>query len=148
MSETTELTRTGAGGDGAIIRADKRGRARYDAAFRRRVVEAYARSGMSAMAFASHCGVKYPTLSAWVRKEQAAYQAHGTAGSPPSQGGTESRFLVAEVSAAQVPERGRVAALELEVAPGMVARAVDNEGVALLAALVRQLCQQGGGRSC
>jgi len=32
------------------------------------VVAAYQQSGMSAAAFATHCGVKYPTLASWVAK--------------------------------------------------------------------------------
>lgn len=128
---------------GALIRTDSRGRARYDAAFRRRVVEAYEASGMSAMAFARHCGLKYPTLAAWVRKarlqdEQAA--ARRECGTP--------RFVVAEVGAGNRAAGGRGGSLELEVAPGMVARASDHESVTLLAELVRQLGLQGGGASC
>lgn len=127
--------------DGAMIRTDTRGRARYDAAFRQRVVEAYGSSGMTAMAFARHCGVKYPTLSAWVRKarrgngEGAAKQAH-----------CEPRFVVAELGTAVGAGVGqeRSGVLELEVANGMVVRASDGGGVALLAELVRQLGREGG----
>jgi transposase-like protein len=145
MSATTEI-QTGADESGAIIRADTRGRARYDAAFRQRVLHAYVGSGMSAMAFARHCGVKYPTLAAWVRK------ARPSPPPPPAavreQDTTKPRFLVAEVAAAGSAVRDRAGRLELEVAPGMVARVDDVTGVALLADLVRNLRQLGGASSC
>ena len=124
---------------GAMIRTDTQGRARYDAAFRRRVVDAFAVSGMTAMAFARHCGLKYPTLSAWVRRARK-----GNGATPPKQELSGPRFVVAEVGPAAVGGHGRSGVLELEVAPGMVARAADDGGVALLAELVRQLSREGG----
>ena len=92
------------------------------------------------MAFARHCGVKYPTLAAWVRKARPS--------SPPpavrEQDTTKPRFLVAEVAATGIAIRDRAGRLELEVVSGMVARVDDVIGVALLADLLRNVRQLGG----
>jgi hypothetical protein len=54
------------------LKADRLGRIRFDARQREKLLEAFERSGMSGAAFARHCGVKYPTFIAWVRKRKRA----------------------------------------------------------------------------
>ena len=44
-----------------IIKSDRMGRTRYSQAYKTEVVTAFEQSGMSAAAFAKHCGVKYST---------------------------------------------------------------------------------------
>lgn len=56
----------------SIIKSDRVGRTRYSQAYKDEVVAAYQQSGMSAVAFAHHCGVKYPTFVSWVSKARQA----------------------------------------------------------------------------
>jgi transposase-like protein len=58
----------------SIIRTGVDGRLRLSAAARAELLEAYDRSGMTAMAFARLHGVKYPTFSAWLAKRRRAGQ--------------------------------------------------------------------------
>jgi transposase-like protein len=60
----------------SIIKSDRSGRTRYTQAYKAEVVTAYQQSGMSAAAFAAHCGVKYPTLASWVAKSKATDRDH------------------------------------------------------------------------
>jgi transposase-like protein len=128
---------------GALIKTDSGGRVRYSNEFRREVLAGYSTSSMSAAAFARHCGVRYSTLAAWVRKDRPPAPPPAEAGTCPG-----PRFLVATLGAGDEPVGGRPAPLELEVAPGMVARVRDAAGVALLAELARQLSAPAGRPPC
>ncbi len=52
------------------VKADRLGRIRLDAEQREKLLAAFEQSGMSGAAFARHCGVKYPTFIAWVRRRR------------------------------------------------------------------------------
>jgi len=134
MHEPSSELQVGAAPAGTLIKTDTGGRIRYDEAFRQRVLQGYAASGMSAAAFARHCGVKYSTLAAWVRKGLPERSA------APGELSPGARFVVAH--AASQPDDG--AMLEVELAAGMVARARDHAGVQLLASLVDALLRKGG----
>ena len=56
--------------DSAIIRAGSDGRLRFTPAQRQELLDAYNRSGLSAMAFARSHGVCYQTFIAWHRKRR------------------------------------------------------------------------------
>ncbi len=72
------------------------------------------------------CGIKYPTLAAWIGARKRGDQTAPLMNSPA--------FLVAEVaSSAHGP------ALEVQLPCGAVARASDSEQIRLLAALLRHL---------
>jgi transposase-like protein len=56
--------------DSAIIRAGSDGRLRFTPAQRQELLDAYNRSGLTAMAFARGHGVCYQTFIAWQRKRR------------------------------------------------------------------------------
>lgn len=58
--------------DTTIIRTGRDGRLRYSVAQRQQLLDAFARSGLSAMAFSRHHGVSYQTFIAWLRKQRIA----------------------------------------------------------------------------
>ncbi len=53
-----------------IIRSGSDGRLRYSPAQRQGLLDAFARSGMSAMSFSRQHGVHYQTFMAWLRKRR------------------------------------------------------------------------------
>ena len=57
-------------GDSTIIRAGSDGRLRDSPAQKQSLLEAFDRSGTSAMAFARQHGVQYQTFIAWLRKRR------------------------------------------------------------------------------
>jgi len=101
---------------------------------------------MSAAEFARHCGVKYPTFASWVRKHDTEKAARGVTGGAEN---AEERFVVATIGGggAAPAAPGSGARLELELAPGMVARVTDRQSVALLADLARELSATARGRT-
>jgi transposase-like protein len=60
----------GPNSDSAIIRAGSDGRLRFTPAQRQELLDAYNRSGLTAMAFARSHGVCYQTFIAWQRKRR------------------------------------------------------------------------------
>lgn len=56
--------------DSSIIRTGSDGRLRYSPAQRLELLEAFDRSGLSAMSFSRQHGVQYQTFIAWLRKRQ------------------------------------------------------------------------------
>jgi transposase-like protein len=111
---------------GTIVKSDKTGRTRYTPEYKREVLAAFESSSLSAPVFARQCGIKYPTLAAWIGARKRGDQT--------APRGNSSAFLVAEVaSSANGP------ALEVQLPGGSVARAADAEQIRLLAALLRHL---------
>lgn len=53
-----------------IIRTGRDGRLRYTVGQRQQLLEAFERSGLSAMAFTKQHGVSYQTFIAWLRKRR------------------------------------------------------------------------------
>jgi hypothetical protein len=56
--------------DSTIIRTGSDGRLRYSPTQRQELLDAFARSGMSAMNFSRRHGVHYQTFIAWLRKRR------------------------------------------------------------------------------
>jgi transposase-like protein len=56
--------------DTTLIRTGSDGRVRYTAGQRQELLEAFSRSGLSAMAFSKQHGVSYQTFIAWLRKRR------------------------------------------------------------------------------
>ena len=111
---------------GVIVKSDQTGRTRYTAQYKLEVLAAFESSSLSAPVFARQCGIKYPTLAAWIGARKRSDQTAPRANSPA--------FLVAEVaSSAKGP------ALEVQLPCGSVVRASDTEQIRLLAALLRHL---------
>ena len=61
--------------DTTIIRTGSDGRLRYTPAQRDELLEAFDRSGLSAMAFSKQHGVSYQTFIAWLRKRRQSGEA-------------------------------------------------------------------------
>ena len=111
---------------GIIIKSDRSGRVRYTDEFKREVLAAYESSSLSGPDFARQCGVKYPTLAAWVSSHRRGKQL--------AAGKTNPTFLVAELASS--PESS---ALEIRLPGGAVARVSDTVQVRLLAVLLQHL---------
>jgi hypothetical protein len=112
----------------SIIKSDRAGRTRYSQAYKDEVVAAYQQSGMSAAAFATHCGVKYPTLASWVAKAKAS--ACGNSGA--DDGG--QHFILAEIGCG-----GTDVPLKLELPCGAVVHLSSSRQLGLLADLLKAL---------
>jgi transposase-like protein len=111
---------------GVIVKSDHTGRTRYTPEYKLEVLAAFETSSLSAPDFARQCGIKYPTLAAWIGARKRGDQAAPRGNTPA--------FLVAEVaSSAHGP------ALEVHLPGGAVVRASDEEQIRLLAVLLRQL---------
>ena len=112
---------------GIIVKSDRTGRTRYTPEYKREVLAAFQSSSLSAPAFARQCGIKYPTLAAWIGALKHGDRTNSPCGNTPA-------FLVAEVaSSANGP------ALEVKLPCGAIVRASDAEQIRLLAALLRHL---------
>ncbi len=61
--------------DTTIIRTGSDGRLRYTPAQRGELLEAFERSGLSAMAFSRQHGISYQTFIAWLRKRRQSCEA-------------------------------------------------------------------------
>jgi transposase-like protein len=61
--------------DTTIIRTGSDGRLRYTAGQRQNLLEAFERSGLSAMAFSRQHGICYQTFIAWLRKRRQSGEA-------------------------------------------------------------------------
>jgi transposase-like protein len=66
--------------DSTIIRTGSDGRLRYSPAQRQELLDAFDRSGMSAMSFSRQHGVYYQTFIAWLRKRRQNPGVTDTAG--------------------------------------------------------------------
>jgi transposase-like protein len=111
---------------GIIVKSDHSGRTRYTAQYKQEVVAAFESSSQSAPAFARQCGIKYPTLAAWI-----AARKRGESKSAPK---SQPAFLIAEVA-----EQSGGSALEVRLPGGAIARVSDAGQIRLLAVLLRQL---------
>ena len=107
----------------SIIKSDRAGRTRYSQAYKDEVVAAYQQSGMSAAAFATHCGVKYPTLASWVAKAKV---------SGADDGG--QHFILAEIGCG-----GTDVPLKLELPCGVIVHVSSSRQLGLLADLLKAL---------
>ena len=118
----TNIDRAG----GVIVKSDQTGRTRYTPEYKREVLAAFQSSTLSAPVFARQCGIRYPTLAAWISARKRGDQA--------APGGNSPAFLVAEVASS-----AGGTALEVRLPCGAVVRAADPEQVRLLATLLRHL---------
>jgi hypothetical protein len=125
MASTNDLLSTESS---AIIRTGADGRQRYDEDYKRQVLGAFDRSGMSGKAFAEQCGVKYPTFASWLAKRRGAPagDGKGNAAGPA--------FLLAEIGTEDSQD-----ALEIILPGGVLARAATPRQARLLAELVKAL---------
>ena len=111
---------------GIIVKSDRSGRTRYTAQYKQEVLAAFESSSLSAPDFAKQCGIKYPTLAAWIASRKRVGQTPARVSAPA--------FLIAELAS-----ESEGTALEVRLPGGAVARASDVEQIRLLVALIRQL---------
>lgn len=109
---------------GVIIKSDSTGRTRYTQQYKQEVLDAFETSSLSAPAFASQCGIKYPTFAAWIAGRRRG-------GRQPSHEGPA--FLIAEIPSSMD------ATLEVRLPGGAVVLASTQDQIPLLAALLRHL---------
>ena len=132
MTSTTSLVAATEATQPSLIKTDVRGRMQRTPEQRERILDEYARSGLSGPKFAALCGVKYQTFATWLarRRRQAPPKRQ-----PQRKAATQVRWLEASVQPAAASTHGLL--LEL---PGGVRAHLSNEGhIALAAALVRAL---------
>ncbi len=115
--------------NGAIVRADRRGRLRYTEQQRDSMLEAFARSGLTGAKFAELHGVKYQTLTGWVQRRKRAAKPRAL----PAPGA----LTLVEVTAPVAAMAG--SALTVRLPGGAEVHVGDASGVALAAALIREL---------
>ena len=61
---------------GVIVKSDQTGRIRYTPEYKRKVLAAFESSSLSATVFAKQCGIKYPTLAAWIGTQKRVIKQH------------------------------------------------------------------------
>lgn len=117
---------------GALVKSDRAGRTRYTKSYKAEVIQAYEQSGMSAAAFAQHCGVKYPTLVSWIAqgKRSAAAEPHCKS----LQSDDTPQFIIAEFGAPRTDT-----SLKLELPSGVIVHVSSSSQFGLLADLLKIL---------
>ena len=120
---------------GQILKVDVRGRVWTPLGRREAVRDELERSGMPAVKFAEHIGVKYPTLASWVQKRRR--QRAGVQGGGPAalQWVEATAGLAGGVLCVQLPGGAR-----MEIA--------GRAQAALAAELVRALAENKGQARC
>ncbi|MEO6788641.1 MAG: IS66 family insertion sequence element accessory protein TnpB [Chthoniobacteraceae bacterium] len=119
-----------------VMKVDVRGRVWTPRERREAVLDELERSGVPAVKFAEHIGVKYPTLASWVqkrRRERGAAQATGAA--------AELRWVEAVSTAAG-------GGLCVHLPGGARMEVADRVQAALAAELVRALAADTGPARC
>lgn len=111
-----------------IIRTGSDGRLRYSPEQRQALLEAFERSGQSALAFSKHHGVCYQTFIAWLRKRREC----GTPLPPDAP-------AFAEVMLEHAPSSSSSAALRLVLPCGTVIEVASRAALLLAAELLATL---------
>jgi len=122
MATTQETTST------ALVKSDRAGRTRYTKTYKSEVVSAYEQSGMSAVAFAEHCGIKYPTLASWLAKAKHSSESndHSHELAQP--------FVIAEFASPHGTD-----SIKLELPSGIIVHVSSSSQLGLLADLLKTL---------
>jgi hypothetical protein len=120
--------------DGPILRTDTRGRVHTPKARQERLLDEFARSGLSGPKFAQLAGIKYQTFAAWVLRQRKR-----AAAAPPAKATEPVRWLEAVVEPAQsAPNQN---ALTLLLPGGARLELSEPKQLPLVAALLRTLEQ-------
>lgn len=69
---------------GTIIKSDSTGRTRYTRRYKQVVLAAFESSSLSAPDFAKQCGIKYPTMAAWIASRKRGGQTPARVNAPAS----------------------------------------------------------------
>ncbi len=127
----TTLTETGE----TILKTDARGRVQTPPERREKLLEEFARSGLSGAKFAALAGIKYQTFAAWVAQRRK--QVGLTQASP--KGASAVRWLEAVVQEARGPAPALTTPLKVRLSTGAWIELTDDNQVSLAASLVRAL---------
>jgi transposase-like protein len=114
---------------GVLVKSDRVGRTRYTKAYKAEVIQSYEQSGMSAAAFAEHCGVKYPTFASWIGKVKLTASAN-----PQFKNDDTQQFIIAEIGSPRLD-----AALKLELPSGVIVHLSSASQLGLLSDLLKTL---------
>lgn len=114
---------------GTLVKSDRVGRTRYTKTYKVEVIAAYEQSGMSAAAFAEHCGVKYPTFASWIAKANRSASRD-----PHCESDDTQQFIIAEFGAPRTD-----ASLKLELPSGVIVHVSSSSQLSLLADLLKTL---------
>ena len=112
----------------SLVRFDRRGRLRYSPEQKSALLDAYDASGLSGPNFAALHGVKYQTLAAWIQKRKRVGSSPGL---PASAGWS---LLEVESLASGLGD-----GVMVRLPGGAELRVANRSGVALAAALIREL---------
>ena len=123
-----QLTSSAPSLDSTFIRTGSDGRLRYSPEQRLTLLEAFDRSGQSALAFSKHHGVCYQTFIAWLRKRRES----GTALPPDAP-------AFAEVMLEHAPSSSTSVALRLVLPCGTVIEVASRAALPLAVELLATL---------
>jgi transposase-like protein len=125
-----------------VLKQDRRGRVRVPRERREALLEEFARSGLSAAAFAQLAGIKYPTFTNWLQRRR---ESRGRlAGGPPETvvGGSAIRLLEAVVEDHGSRTLGSGAGLLIELPGGSRLTVLSPAHLALAAELLVLVAQR------
>ena len=108
---------------GIIVKSDQTGRIRYTPEYKRKVLADFESSSLSATVFAKQCGIKYPTLAAWIGMQKRVIKQH-----------REGTLRLSSLPRLPLPPTDRRWKFNYS---GAVVRASDVEQTRLLPALAR-----------
>ena len=111
-----------------LVKSDRAGRTRYTKAYKAEVVTAYEQSGMSAAAFAEHCGIKYLTFVSWIAKTKRHSEGMERINDQSQQ------FVIAEFASPHTAD-----SLRLELPNGVIVHISSSSQLGLLADLLKTL---------
>lgn len=140
MTSTMETTE--------ILRQDERGRVRVPVERREALLGEFAKSGVSAAAFARMAGIKYHTFITWVQKQQRKKEravSCGTGQNDPG-GSAKGVRLLEAVTEEESSGRGRRGGLVVELPGGSRMEVGSPMQMQMAAELVVLIAQRAGSR--
>jgi hypothetical protein len=136
MTSTTGLIAAPTPSVPTLIKTDVLGRMHRTREQRDRILEEYARSGVSGPKFAALCGVKYQTFANWLQVRKRQRNEYPKA-KPHRKSSRPVQWLEASVQAAGAP--ATFSGMLLHLPGGVRAEIATAQHVPLAAALVRAL---------
>lgn len=135
MTATTELVRANEPAEPSLLKTDVLGRVRHSAQQRERLLDEFARSGISGPKFAALAGVKYQTFASWVQARKRRRHAYPKR-QPPGKTPAPVKWLEAVVAP---PSAQSGPGLVLHLPGGVRAEITSAQHIAWAAALVRAI---------
>ncbi|HES57829.1 MAG TPA: IS66 family insertion sequence hypothetical protein [Firmicutes bacterium] len=122
-------------GEVELLATDELGRVRTPAAKREAILDEFERSGMTAIRFAKHIGVKYTTFGTWVAKRRKSRHR----GEAPGEGNDQPPRRSLALVEAVVERAGSSGMVRVKLSGGVEITVSDSGQVELVAELVRAL---------